>query len=856
MAFCAVVSVLAAQTGDKREMAARLLQEAARLREEGTTAAFRKGIGKAREAAALLHEAGDAGQEADAWALAGRLERRAGDFAAARQSFNRSLELAHAIPDRLREATAGFLLGLISYEFSELDKALRYYEEALAVFRALGKDSFEGQTLNNIGLVYSNQGRLGDALAAYTRALELARLVKNRGGEVDALRNIATVHHHRGDLTAALEGYHLVLAMYRESKDYRGETETLTNIAAVYADLGEFETGRKFIEQALAIQRRTGNRRGEAVTLANLAEDLIASGSAAKGLEYHVQALAVFQELGDVRNQAEQFGSLGHAYERLGQAAKAREYYTRSMTTHHELGLAEDEGFAHLRLGLWRGPGSGLADEKETARRHLEEAVRLLRSAGSRRFEARALFGLAQWYEEAGQPQQALGYVEAALHLDEEVRHSTPANELRASFLAFVRNHYEFQAELLMQLGREREAFEAAERARARSLLDVVSGARQPEPLSLAQVQQGILDPGNVLLQYLLGKKRSFLWIVTRDGFRTIAIEKRETLEAASRKAHAALSGGGSLDALRSMAKAILPEIHALPNGTRLLIAADGALHYVPFAALPGLTAGHEVVMVPSISAVAAMRARALDQPRPPQSLLVFADPVFSAEDPRVAVAGPRRPEKTQVPTEIERSAKDAGLTNLYRLRSTRQEAEAIAALMPGGTVRKALDFEATRGLALHAEMSRYRLIHFATHGLLNSVHPERSGIVLSLVDRSGKPQNGFLRVSDIYDLKLQAELVVLSACQTALGKEVHGEGLLGVTRGFLFAGVPRVVSSLWRVPDGATAELMKRFYQGMFQHGLPPAAALRRAQESMRGEPRWAAPLNWAGFALYGEWR
>lgn len=152
--------------------------------------------------------------------------------------------------------------------------------------------------------------------------------------------------------------------------------------------------------------------------------------------------------------------------------------------------------------------------------------------------------------------------------------------------------------------------------------------------------------------------------------------------------------------------------------------------------------------------------------------------------------------------------------------------------------------------------MSRYRVLHFATHGLLNSQHPELSGIVLSLVDERGRPQDGFLRLHEIYNLKLGADLVVLSACQTALGKEIKGEGLVGLTRGFMYAGAPRVVSSLWNVDDRATAELMKRFYEAMFIQGMPPAAALRAAQTSLRREKGWAAPYYWAGFTLQGEWR
>ena len=147
-------------------------------------------------------------------------------------------------------------------------------------------------------------------------------------------------------------------------------------------------------------------------------------------------------------------------------------------------------------------------------------------------------------------------------------------------------------------------------------------------------------------------------------------------------------------------------------------------------------------------------------------------------------------------------------------------------------------------------------MVHFATHGIIDNYHPELSGIVLSLVDEKGQPQNGFLRLYDLYNLKLSADLVVLSACQTALGKSIRGDGLVGLTRGFMYAGVPRVIASLWQIDDRASAELMKRFYQGMFEQKLRPAAALRAAQISMHNDKRWHEPHYWAAFTLQGEWK
>jgi CHAT domain-containing protein len=152
--------------------------------------------------------------------------------------------------------------------------------------------------------------------------------------------------------------------------------------------------------------------------------------------------------------------------------------------------------------------------------------------------------------------------------------------------------------------------------------------------------------------------------------------------------------------------------------------------------------------------------------------------------------------------------------------------------------------------------LSQYRILHFATHGLLNSERPELSGLVFSLIDREGKPQDGFLRLHKVYKLQLNADLIVLSACETGLGKEIKGEGLIGLTRGFMYSGAPRVVASLWNVDDLATAELMKLFYQGMLKDGLSAGASLRAAQLELSRQKRWASPYFWAGFVLHGEWK
>jgi CHAT domain-containing protein len=360
-----------------------------------------------------------------------------------------------------------------------------------------------------------------------------------------------------------------------------------------------------------------------------------------------------------------------------------------------------------------------------------------------------------------------------------------------------------------------------------------------------------------------------------------------ETAEA--RRARVAQSDAEYSKAAAALSSLLLDPAASQLNKKRLVVVAEGALQYVPFAALPSpvvsghssfekrrakdegrrtndkgqmtkdkarpLIVSHEIINLPSVSALAALRED--DEKRTaPNALAVFADPVFTSDDPRIKQnADQTQSASTESASAAERSARESGVSAFRRLRFSRLEADAIASLA-GPASLKAIDFDASRARATSEELSRYRILHFATHGLLNNETPELSGLVLSLVDREGKPVEGFLRLHEIYNLRLGADLVVLSACQTALGKEIRGEGLIGLTRGFMYAGARRVAASLWSVEDRATAELMKRFYRRMIVEGMKPAAALRVAQVEMSKEAQWAAPYFWAAFSIQGEWK
>jgi CHAT domain-containing protein len=319
--------------------------------------------------------------------------------------------------------------------------------------------------------------------------------------------------------------------------------------------------------------------------------------------------------------------------------------------------------------------------------------------------------------------------------------------------------------------------------------------------------------------------------------------------------------------ALADIGRLLFAGVAAGVTAERLIVVADGALQFVPFAAVPFRPGGeplltdHELVTLPSASAIATLRTPTPDRRAPDRTLALLADPVFQPDDTRLTgrsrgVPPPglqtgRRPQGA-----FGRSVADTASGRLERLAYSGDEARRIASLVSPSDALVATGLDATRERAMSDDLGRYRFVHFATHALVNTRHPDLSGIALSTVGRDGAARDGFLRLPDIYNMRLSADVVILSACQTALGRDVRGEGLVGLTRGFLHAGARGVVSTLWEVRDRQTSELMARFYRGMLHDGLKPVAALRAAQLAMMRDPASSAPFYWAGFVLQGDWR
>jgi CHAT domain-containing protein len=867
-----------------------------------------------------------------------------------------ALPLVRALRNRRLEAVLLVGLAKIHSDLNQTEQALARQQEALHLYRASGGRAGETITMTNISDADLTLEQRQKAIQYLQQSLLVMRAVGDKNLEATVLFGIGYVYNLLDERQKALEYFEQALPLFRALNDRNSEAYILNFLGGFYAGLGEEQKALDYFEQALPLFRAVGDRNAEAYALLYLGAIQARLGQPGAGLALCQQALPLFRAAQDRFGEAEALSSIGVLHETLGEPQKAQEHLQLALRAWQALGYRGGEANTLTSLAF-------LAERRgqvDAARTQQQQALALHRVLGNPSGEALALYGLARVERTRGNLNEARTHVEAALTLIETQRGQYTSPELRASFLATQQPVYNFHIDLLMQLhqqspsqGLNGAALQASERARVRSLLEILTEARldirqggdpallererrlqqqlnakeqtrlqlssrkakpeqiaalekelraltaeyqevqaqlraksphyaaltQPQPLPLREIQQ-LLDADTMLLEYALGDERSYLWAVTAASLTSYVLPKRSELETAARSYYELLIAPDDSNRSQLPAKAatlsdmLLKPVASQLGNKRLLLVTEGALQYVPFAALPDpreanrppttihrppLIRHHELISLPSASALAVLRREMAGRTTAAKTLAILADPVFSNNDTRVKGMSPAQPEKA-ASAQLRRSAEQTGLKSsdlrIPRLPGTRREAEGILALIPEAERKQAFDFDASRATFTNPELSQYRFLHLATHGLLNSTHPELSGLVLSLVDAQGQPQDGFLRLHEIYNLKLNAELVTLSACQTALGKDIHGEGLVGLTRGFMYAGAPRVVASLWKVDDKATAELMKRFYQAMRKDGLRPAAALRAAQVELLKTKNTEDPYYWAAFVLQGEWK
>jgi CHAT domain-containing protein/Tfp pilus assembly protein PilF len=822
-----------------------------------------------------------------------------GDPRKALEFFNRALEIKRSAPDPYGVATLLNNIGMVHSNLDEKQKALEFYNQALPISRSLNDRSGEGTTLNNIGVIYSDLGEHRKALEYLEQVLQIKRAAGARVSEAITLNNIGVVYGYLGEHQKSLEYYNQALTLNRGAGS--AESTTLTNIGRAYVDIGDYRKALDFYNQSLPLQQSNGDRRGVAVTLLGMGRAYHGLGEFAKALNFYNQSLDLRRAVSDRSGAAIVLYNIADAQRNLNNLDEARaqieaglqiieslraEVALRSLRTSY---LASVQKYYELGADI-------------LMRLHNQRPSEGFASAAlqtSERGRARTLLELlAEAHADIRQ-----GAPSALIDRERALQESIDAKAAAQTRLLYGSHSPEQAAAAAKEIDALTAEYEQVQ-AQIRDASPRYASLTQPMPLSLKEIQAEALDQDTLLLEYALGKEKSYLWAVTPTSIKSFDLPRREEIDKAAQRVYEILIARNKIEpgetpeqrrrrldladaeypaASAALSQMVLGPVASQLESKRLLVVSDGMLQYVPFAALPlpnigrpgdrrtgrttaswrpfytPLIVEHEIVSLPSASVLTALRRETTGREAASKIIAVLADPVFQSNDPRIgASAGSRSAVAEEAPssTEARRSAEESGLGDFARLRFSRREADEIMRLAPVDESFKALDFAASRATAIGANLGQYRIVHFATHGLINNLHPELSGVVLSLVDEQGRPQNGFLRLYDIYNLKLGADLVVLSACQTALGKEYKGEGLVGLTRGFMHAGAPRVVASLWRIDDRATSELMKRFYQGVLGQGLRPAAALRTAQVSMWKDKRWQAPHYWAAFTIQGEWK
>jgi CHAT domain-containing protein/Tfp pilus assembly protein PilF len=802
-----------------------------------------------------------------------------GDLARCLERYQDAIRLARDIPDEWLEGISLNRVGTAYMRSGEAEKAIEWHRQAVVKAQASGNGAGEAAALNNLGIAYREIGELGESLASYEQALARFEALKDAPSVTRVLNNLGNVYKQQGDYLRARNSYLKYLALARE-RDPGGDDEAraLANLGSVSGLLGDHAAGAEQSRRSLEIRTRLGDVAGQATSLHNLAENLRGLGRSDEAATSLREALRIRRGLGDRYAESTTLATLAEVERDRGNLREALVQAEAAVKLIEELRAAVTSPDLRASFVAAQQDKYGIYIDI-LMRLHEQEARGGYDAAAVQASErARARVLLDTLIEARADIRQ--GVDPALLDRERSLQKQLGVASGRLSRALTSRGAPEVIAQARQELAARSEEYREAQ-SRIRKESPRYAALTQPVPAGVDQIRRDLLDTNTILLEFYLGSDRSFLWAVTPTELVSQVLPARGEIERAARAVHALMTTRQRTQALASLREAdrrlesesmglsrrlfgaLATRLATDWKGKRLLVVASGALSYLPFGALPLPNGGaaqpllrdHEIVFVPSASVLIAMRQEQGPGAVPGTSVAVLADPVFDLADPRVHTDGQRATEPAPPPAGLTRAMDSLG-HGFTRLPFSRAEADAIATLVPRASLLEATDFAANRRLVAEGGLGHRAVIHFATHGLLDSEHPDLSGLVLSLVDASGKPQDGFLRMQEIYNLRLPAELVVLSACQTALGREVRGEGFVGLTRGFMYAGARRVAASLWEVDDESTAELMKRFYRAMLKDGRRPADALRAAQLELSRHPRWAAPFYWAGFVLQGEFR
>jgi CHAT domain-containing protein/tetratricopeptide (TPR) repeat protein len=901
-------TVAAQETKESQEQAAtKSMLEGMQLVAEGSPASLTKAIEKFESARIAMHSLKIPLGEGLMLSLIGHAYSMLDQNEKAKEKFLESLPLfrdAHAPPQA--EGASLIRLGMIHSSLGEMEQALDRFKQAAKLFHDAGDTDGEALTLSLLGTVHIFLGRPEETLAYYTKADELYRATSSREKAPVMMDLLAPLMGEPGNPDKARETLERSLSLTRAARIPRVEAMALLTLGFYYNYKSNLPKARELYEQALPIFHKENDRFAESAVLLGLCTTELAARDYEKGIGYCNRAQALQHANGDRQAEALTLKQIALAERGRGNLAASQTAIESAIANRESVRTKVVSPAYRLSYS------AGSQDYYEF---YIDLLMRLHKQHAGDGYDGRAL--------QASERARARSLLETLNEANADIRQGIDPVLLQRERETQRRLNAAAQAQIELQSRAHSEEQTRAAAAEIEQLIKDLqqveteirktspryAALMQPEPLMLKEIQTQVLDPDTLLLEYSLGDEKSYLWAVTSTSINSYELAPADEIENATRDFYNLLNARNApvkdetndqREIRIARADSAIPAAAVALSGLviapvadqlgkkRLAIVADGALHFIPFGALPSvspaasgngrqriagkpklLIADHEIVNLPSASTLAVIRGDTAGRQKAARSVAVLADPVFMPDDERVKTRdkGPTNTDnsttsrrESTLERQLIKATEDTGVAQgpfyVPRLPGTRREAEQIVAMVSSVDRRLALDFAANRETAMSAELGQYRYVHLSTHGLLNSVHPELSGLVFSLVNERGEPKDGFLLAHEIFNLKIPAEAVVLSACETGIGKDIRGEGLVSLTRGFMYAGAPRVVVSLWAVSDPATTELMVRFYEGILKQGLRPAAALRAAQLSLMNEKRWGSPYYWAPFTLQGEWR
>ena len=821
---------------------------------------------------------------------------------------------------RLR-AEALMLAGDCFFKLGQPKEALTRRTAALDLYQRLGDTRKQTVLLNRMGQTYDQLADVEGMERSCRQALALSQETRDPGEEAAALLQLSRVLKRKGQTWSAIAACEKALEYWERVQNWNQAVIASIDLGMMYVSTGEYQRALDLYQRAeglIPIGKGEGLR---AWVFSRTSEVLQITGDLEQARASAIQAVILHKKAGDRLGMGAGFSSLGLIFQKSRNLRQAREYHRqalkiyRSISYHQGMAIAYinlgllslEEGQAYEALGAFQ-QGFGMVrrlkfrDGEAVALSGLAHAERMRGNPIQARTLAFEMLNLVESIRKEAVRDDFKSHFLATkqnsydLLLDLLVRSpasATPPADIALSFGISERRRarsllesltfsgrwavieknadlqslaeYRLVSDKIDELDRERRRRQRRglrtddeERAlrglidRLRSLIARIqetdewqSGSNRGEPVTLTETQK-LLDSDTILLEYFLGSKRSLVWLVSHETAEVFVLPPRKEIEAQARKLYYLLresqsrSGGEhALEAARALGEMVLGPVARRFGKKRLVIVPDGALHYVPFAVFPDvaetlprsgagkqplLIESHEIVNLPSASVLQELRTMKAHRAPPPGLLAMVMNPVFA-------------------------SSVYAPLTQSAR------EAEVILEQVPPGAKTLVLEgVSASRDAVMDGRLAQFRIVHFSTHGEIDTDIPELSGVVLS---RKGD-KDEYLRFQDIQRLALPVDLVVLSACNTARGKELRGEGLVGLTQSFMHAGASAVMVSLWNVNEDSTPVFMKHFYHAIFTDNASPSAALRAAQVAMIRDKIGAHPITGrsSSFKGIGGWK